>query len=108
MKRGAVVIAATGSGYGGKPRPYVVIQAESYVPPTIILVGCSSPEDRPIGVRPRLPPTADNGLDKFSEVMVDIPVTVKREQIHQVVGELNEAEMAEVDGALMLILGLSS
>ena len=38
MKRGDVVIA-TGPGFGTKPRPYVVVQADDYlVLPTLILL----------------------------------------------------------------------
>ena len=108
MKRGAVVVAATGGGYGGKPRPYVVVQAEDYTPPTVILVGFSTPDERPIGLRPRFAPTLENGLDRTSEVMIDIPVVIKRDQVHQIVGQLSDLEMAEIDAALLIVLGLAA
>jgi mRNA interferase MazF len=108
LKRGSVVVAATGGGYGGKPRPYVVVQAEDFTPPTLILVGFSTPDERPIGLRPRFSPSGENGLDRLSEVMIDIPVVIKREQVHQVIGQLSDTEMSEVDAALLIVLGLAS
>jgi mRNA interferase MazF len=108
LKRGSVVVAATGGGYGGKPRPYVVVQAEDFTPPTLILVGFSTPDNRQIGLRPRFTPTKENGLDRLSEVMIDIPIVIKREQVHQIIGQLSETELSEVDAALLIVLGLAA
>ncbi len=108
MKRGSVVVAATGGGYGGKPRPYVVVQAEDFTPPTLILVGFSTPDERPIGLRPRFAPTNENGLDRASEAMIDIPIVIKREQVHQIIGQLSDTEMSEVDAALLIVFGLAA
>jgi mRNA interferase MazF len=108
LKRGSVVIAATGGGYGGKLRPYVVVQAEEFTPPIVTLIGFSTPDNRPIGLRPRFTPTKENGLDRMSEVMIDIPVVIKREQVRQTIGRLSDTEMSEVDAALLIVLGLAA
>lgn len=53
-----------------------------------------------------LPPTTQNGLRLPSEVMVDKPVTLPRAKLAGRIGALSSAQMEQVDGALMLLLGL--
>ena len=91
MKRGDVVIAATGGSYGGKPRPYVVIQADAYVTRNVVMVGCT---------------TSGNGPALASEVMIDLPIAARREKVSEVVGTLAASEMATTDAALIAFLGL--
>jgi mRNA interferase MazF len=102
-----MVVAAAKGEFGGKPRPYVVIQSDKYRHNRIILVGCTSDiSDKLDALRPRLDPTAGNGLSEVSEVMVDNPVTTRRERVGQVIGTLTAGEMEAVERALMLVLGL--
>jgi mRNA interferase MazF len=107
LKRGDVVIAAGGGGFGGKPRPYVVVQSNDYRATTLILAGCHGLSETRVDIRPLLEPSTQNGLRKVSEVTVDTPVTMRIEKIDQVVGRLSEAELDSVDAALLLILGLT-
>lgn len=107
MKRGDVVIAATGSGYGGKPRPYVIIQSDDYRTASAVLVGCTSSDDSNVEIRPRLAPSRSNGLAEPSDVMIDIPVTMRRDRIHRVIGSLSAGEMTAIDTALLLFFGLA-
>ncbi len=106
MKRGDVVIA-TGPGFGTKPRPYVVIQSNDYLALTtlILLPTTSDLADPPSLLRVRLEPDAANGLKEISEVMTDIPVTVRLGKVHQHIGAIGEADMARVEQALLLVLG---
>lgn len=57
--------------------------------------------------RPRFEPDAGNGLRETFDLMVDILITVRRDQVHQVVGRLSAADMARADSALMLIMGFA-
>jgi len=107
LKRGDVVIAATGSGFGSKPRPYVVIQSDAFETANVILAGFTTGNSGPADFRPRLHPTKLNGLAEASDVMIDIPVTASRAKVAYVAGRLTAEELAEVDTALLLILGLA-
>lgn len=108
MRRGDVVIAAAKGEFGGKPRPYVVLQADAFRTARIILVGCTTKlTDAPNSVRPRILPSEANGLSETCEVMVDNPVTARRERVSEVVGALSDSEMDAVERALLLILGLA-
>ena len=107
LKRGDVVIAAGGSGFGGKPRPYVVVQSNDYRATTLILCGCHSLDDVRVHMRPLLHPSVQNGLRKVSEVTVDTPVTMRIERIDLTIGHLDESELDAVDAALLLIFGLA-
>jgi len=105
--RGDVVIAATGSGFGGKPRPFIAIQSDRHRTDRVILVGCTSMIDEALSTRPILIPTLSNGLEMRCQVMTDIPVSSYRNKIHRAIGRLSAIELAEVDAALLLVLGLA-
>lgn len=107
MNRGDVVIAAGGGGFGGKPRPFVVVQSDSYRGGSLILVGCHGLGDCRVEVRPLLSPSPQNGLRKVSEVTIDTPVTMRIERIDRVIGHLDDNEMDAVDTALLLMFGLA-
>lgn len=108
MKRGDVVIA-TGPGFGKKPRPFVVMQADEYdVLPTLILLPITTGlADPPSKLRVALEPDGANGLLRSSEVATDIPVTTKVEKVHQHIGHLGRDDMARVQQALGLVLGFA-
>ncbi len=106
MKRGDVVIAATGSGFGREPRPWVVIQSDNHPAKLVILLGITTLLDEGFALRPRLEPSPTNGLKKTSDIMVDIPVVAARDQVVGVAGRLDSREMSEVETALLIILGL--
>lgn len=78
MKRGDIVIA-TGPGFGGKPRPNLVIQADDYLSlPTLILLPIASDlADPPSLLRVRVEPDEANGLRDVSDVMTDVPITTR-------------------------------
>lgn len=108
MKRGDVVIA-TGPGFGKKPRPFVVAQADDYASlPTLILLPISSElADPPSRLRVPLKPDEANGLRKYCEVSVDLPVTVRIDKVHQHIGNLGTEDMLQVKQALGLVLGFA-
>ncbi len=108
MKRGDVVIA-TGPGFGTKPRPYVVIQSDDYAVLTtqILLPTTSDLADPPSRLRVRIEPTEANSLRETSDVMTDIPVTVRANKVHQHIGRLSKGDLARVEQALGLVLGFA-
>jgi mRNA interferase MazF len=52
-------------------------------------------------------PTAENGLKKPTQVMVDKIVAVRREKVRQVVGTLDDSIMIRINRSLVFWLGLA-
>ncbi|MCA3157289.1 MAG: type II toxin-antitoxin system PemK/MazF family toxin, partial [Burkholderiales bacterium] len=51
--------------------------------------------------------SAENGLQKPSQVMVDKAMTVKREKIGSKLGRIDQAVLVEVDRCLAVFLGIA-
>jgi mRNA interferase MazF len=108
LSRGDVVIVATGSGFGGKPRPALIIQADEFdTADTVVAALFTTELTEAEPVRPRYEPTGANGLRETSELMVDIIVTARRSKTGGVIGRLDAEEMARAERALLAILGLA-
>lgn len=108
MKRGSLYTATTGHGYGAKPRPVLIIQADELKDLTKVLVALiGSPVEPPSRIRVSVEPDARNGLIGRSDVMVDTIMAVRRDKFGRHVGQLADADMARVDTALLTILGFA-
>jgi len=108
MRRGDVVLVAVPGDYG-KPRPAVVIQTDLVNETHVSFVVCpmtSYIQDAPL-FRLDVVPTAENGLKKPSQVMVDKIVAVRREKVRQVVGKLDDGIMIRINRSLVFWLGLA-
>lgn len=105
--RGEFVTIAM-QGDFGKPRPALVIQADPFdehatvtvLPVTSTLVGA------PL-FRITIQPSAENGLQKPSQVMVDKAMTVKRDKVGQAFGCIDADAMVEVERCLAVFLGIA-
>ena len=108
MKRGEVVTVAIGGDYG-KPRPAVIVQSNSLPDhlPSVVICQMTSDLDNQADFRIVVYPTTDNGLRVQSQIMVDRPVAVRRERIGRSIGHLSDRDMARVNAALTLVLGLA-
>lgn len=108
MKRGEVWSAATGSGFGSKPRPVVVVQSDVFgrTPNTIVAL-CETAYGDPDDVRPRIHPDGDNGLEHVSDVAVDLLVTVPERKFGRPIGRLSPRDMQRVETALGVMLGFA-
>jgi mRNA interferase MazF len=108
VKRGDIVIA-TGPGFGGKPRPNLVVQANNYLSlSTLILLPITSDLSNPPSLlRVRIEPDEANGLQKVSEVMADIPFTTRPDKVHKPAGTLSTEDMDRVEDAILLVLGFA-
>ena len=108
MRRGDVVtIAATGDY--GKPRPAVIVQTDALPAEHASVVVCqmtSECSDAP-DFRVTIDPTESNGLRVRSQVMADKPVTIRRERIGRLVGHLDDNDIARLNIALALVMGLA-
>ena len=107
MKRGDLV-AVTLPGAYGKPRPALVIQSDLFAehPSVTILPVTSELRDTPL-FRITVNETAENGLLKTSQVMVDKSQSVPRDKIGKTIGQIDQATMVSVNRALALFLGFA-
>lgn len=60
-----------------------------------------------VPLRRRIEPNSANGLRQTSWVMVDKIMTMRSSKIGKLIGRLNSGDMAQIDGAITLFLGLS-
>ena len=107
-RRGEIYTAATGSGYGGKPRPVLVLQSDAYgdLPRTIVAL-IASPTVEPPSYRILVDPTQANGLRDLSEIQPDMLQTVRWNKIGTYCGTLDATILARVDRALLELLGFN-
>jgi mRNA interferase MazF len=106
MRGDLVTIAVQGDF--GKPRPALVIQADHFeghgsvtvLPVTSALVAA------PL-LRVTVRPSAQNGLQKTSQVMVDKALTIRREKLGTAFGRIEPDALIEVERSLAVFLGIA-
>ena len=108
LNRGDVVIVATGGGFGGKPRPALVLQSDAIRTGTAIVALFTSQLRHADPIRPSFTASPQNGLLRQSELMVDILVTAQRDEIGKVVGRLDRDDLRRAEQALLAILGFAA
>jgi mRNA interferase MazF len=107
MMRGDLVTIAM-QGDFGKPRPALVVQANQFsehgsftvLPVTSTLVAA------PL-LRVTVQPSAENGLQKPLQVMVDKAMTVKRDKLGPAFGRIDADALVEVERCLAVFLGIA-
>jgi mRNA interferase MazF len=108
MKRGDVVVVAASGDYG-KPRPAVIIQTDAFPASHASVVICqmtTAIADAP-DFRVSIAPTSANGLRAHCQIMVDKPVTIRRERVGATIGHLDAAETVQLNAALAFVMGLA-
>ncbi|HET7931454.1 MAG TPA: type II toxin-antitoxin system PemK/MazF family toxin [Rhodanobacteraceae bacterium] len=107
MKRGDVVTVVL-QGDFGKPRPALVIQADAYGAHTSVTVLpiTSTQVNAPL-LRVALAPSADNGLTRPSQVMVDKTMTIRRDRLGKIIGQVSPDDLLEIDRCLAVFLGIA-
>lgn len=98
---------AAGSGFGGKPRPALVIQSDEFQELTTVTLALFTTDLTGATLRPLVEAHRSNGLMKTSELMVDLPITVRREKVGEIIGRLSDYQIIQVDNSLRAFLGLS-
>lgn len=108
MKRGDFVTIAA-QGDFGKPRPALVIQTDRVGDdfPSVTVLPVTSMVVPGQLIRVTVAPSAENGLQKLSQVMVDKTMTVKREKIGAKLGAINADGMKAVERNLAVFLGIA-
>jgi len=107
MKRGDLIIVSAPGDYG-KPRPAVLVQSNAFPSdyPSVIVCQLTShimDADFRLTVEPR----AENGLRERSQIMVEKPMTLKRDRVGKVIGALSSEEVARLDSILAIVMGLA-
>jgi mRNA interferase MazF len=107
VKRGEICTAATRGPYTGKPRPVLVIQDDSFDATSSITI-CpftTNPVDAPL-LRIPIEPSAANGLDRTSSLMVDKITTVPKANLGERVGQLTDEDMLKLNRSVAVFLGI--
>lgn len=107
MRRGEIW-TATGGVCATKPRPVLVIQDDRFDATDSVTV-CpftTTGLDAPL-VRVRVDPTAANGLQQPSQIMIDKITTTRRAKVQDRLGVLSQAEMVRVERSLLVFLGVA-
>lgn len=107
MRRGDLVTIGLQGEYG-KPRPALIIQSDLFAehPSVTILPVTSQLRDTPL-FRIAIDPTAESGLQKLSQIMIDKAQTVPSEKVGSAIGRLNDRTMVAVNQALAVFLGFA-
>jgi mRNA interferase MazF len=107
LRRGDLVVVAAPGDYG-KPRPAVVVQSNAIPESHASIVICPmTSELAEADFRITIEPGPEIGLRVRSQVMADKPVTIRRERIGQRIGQLGSADVARLNVALALVMGLA-
>src|SRR5258708_38443631 len=107
MSRGDVVIVAA-AGDSGNPRPAIIVQSDAFPESHASVVICQiTSELTEADFRVTIEPGSETGLRERSQIMVDKPVTIRRERIGRHVGQLSAADMARLNSALAFVMGLA-
>lgn len=108
MKRGDVVTLAATGDYA-KPRPAVIVQTDALPLEHASVVVCQMTSDisGAPDFRVTIEPSEKNGLRARSQVMADKPLTIRRERVGRQIGRLEDSDIARLNIALALVIGLA-
>lgn len=107
MKRGDLVAIAM-QGDFGKPRPALVIQADQFSDhATVTVLPITGTDVAAPLLRITVPPCAENGLQKPSQIMIDKSMTVKRDKLGPAFGCIDAEILMEVERCLAVFLGIA-
>lgn len=108
MKRGEIWSVAGGPDYAGKPRPAIILQSDQFdLTPSVtvcLLTGTHIPN---VYARFTIAPSATNGLQTHSDVMVDKISTVPRVGVRRRIGQLDASDLSILHQRIVLFLGLA-
>jgi mRNA interferase MazF len=108
MRRGTIVTVAGGGGYAGKPRPALVIQADSFLElPSVTVCLLTTLDEGGPETRVEIVPSDRNGLRERCFAMVDKITTVQNTKLGETVGTIEAGVLRQVNLAIMLFLGLA-
>jgi mRNA interferase MazF len=108
LKRGEIWTVAGGKDYAGKPRPAVIVQDDHFdATGSITICAITSDKTEAPLFRIVIQPSDQNGLTTTSRLMVDKITTIPKSKLGSRVGQLDVADMARVNQAMLIFLGLA-
>ena len=100
------MVTVVTSGDYGKPRPALIVQADTYAEhPSITVLPLTSELHDVTLLRVTVEPSEGTGLRRRSQVMVDKATTIPRTKAGSLIGRLDETTLAKVSQALGAFLG---
>jgi len=107
VKRGDLITVTLQGAYG-KPRPALVIQSNLFGEhPSVTFLPLTSELVEAPFIRVAVEPSAKNGLQKRSQIMVDKTSTLPRTKISAPFGHIDDETMLAVTRALIVFLGFA-
>ena len=108
MKRGEIWTVAGGPGFAGKPRPALIVQSDlTLETPSVLTCGFTTQASEDVPLRPLFSTTAQNGLDRPSNLMSEKITSIPRTRAGKRIGSLSREDMARADRAIRLVLGFA-
>ena len=99
---------AGGPGYASKPRPVVIVQDDAFTVRDSIVVCLITTDATELPVfRIAVDPSATNGLNATSRLMVDKVTTVPKSRLGQCIGCLADDDLLRLNRSLLVFLGLA-
>jgi len=86
----------------------IIVQSDAFSYTSSVTICPLTSYRSPLEIHPTIIPNYRNGLARTSYAMVDKLSTVKKERIHQMVGRLDQADVAEINRAIILFLALAT
>jgi mRNA interferase MazF len=107
VRRGDIVLAVHADL--GRPRPAVVVQADTFNENALTVLVCPLTSDiaERLPLRPIVPPTPDSGLRERSQIMTDKMLALRSDRIRTVLGSIDASTAEQLDRALLILLGLA-
>jgi mRNA interferase MazF len=108
VRRGDIHIAAARGAYTGKPRPVVIVQDDRFdaSPSVTVCPLTTNPVEAPL-IRIIVESNEATGIDQLSRIMVDKVTTMPRSNVRDRLGRLADEDLARLDSALLVFLGLA-
>jgi mRNA interferase MazF len=108
LKRGEIWTVAGGKDYAGKPRPAVIVQDDRFdATGSITICAITSDKSEAPLFRIVIQPSDQNKLTTTSRLMVDKITTIPKSKLGFRIGHLDAADMARVNQAMLIFLGLA-
>lgn len=108
IRRGDVVLMIAPRDLG-RPRPGVVVQADQFNSElsTIFICPMTTDVQDDFPLRPLVEANPENGLRLRSQIMTDKMAAIRREQIRNIIGRIDDRTAEQLDRSLVVILGLA-
>jgi mRNA interferase MazF len=108
LKRGEILTVAGGKDYAAKPRPAVIVQNDRFdATGSITICALTSDKSEAPLFRIVIQPSDQNKITTTSRLMVDKITTIPKSKLGSRISHLDAADMARVNQAMLIILGLA-